>query len=125
VPPAPPKRRRACPATAACPAASVEYRPRPGLRDELLAALRDARFSRRRTGATAWRAWQDAADPDRIVEQFVVASWDEHLRQHERVTQRDAGRLDKIREMTDPGHPAAVTHWLTAGQRPAGDDSAG
>jgi hypothetical protein len=32
---------------------SVEYRPRAGLRDELLAALRDARFSRRRTGAVA------------------------------------------------------------------------
>jgi predicted MFS family arabinose efflux permease len=95
---------------------SVEYRPRPGLRDELLAALRDARFSRRRTGASAWRAWQDTADPDRIMEQFVVASWDEHLRQHERVTRRDAERLGKIGAMTDPGHPVSVTHWRTPGR---------
>jgi predicted MFS family arabinose efflux permease len=92
---------------------SVEYRPRAGCRDDLLAALRDARFSRRRTGATAWRAWQDAMDPDRIVEQFVVASWEEHLRQHERVTRRDSDRFGKIRAMTDPGQPAVVTHWLT------------
>ena len=92
---------------------TVEYRPRAGLEDELLAALRDARFSRRRTGASAWRVWQDAADPDRILEQFVVASWDEHLRQHDRVTVHDQERLDKIRAMTDPDHPATVTHWLT------------
>jgi MFS family permease len=95
---------------------SVEYRPRAGSHADLLAALRDARFSRRRTGASAWRVWQDSTDPDRIVEQFVVASWPEHLRQHERVTRRDADRFDKIRAMTDPDHGAVVTHWLTAAQ---------
>jgi MFS family permease len=92
---------------------TVEYRPRAGLEADLLAALRDSRFSRRRTGASDWRVWQDAADPGRILEQFVVASWEEHLRQHGRVTVRDQARYDRIRSMTDPGHPAAVTHWLT------------
>jgi len=95
---------------------SVEYRPRAGQRDELVAALRDARYSRRRTGAVSWRVWQDAADPDLIVEQFVVASWTEHLRQHERVTRRDAERLAKIAAMTDPDHPVVVSHWLTPEQ---------
>ena len=92
---------------------TVEYWPREGLRSDLLTALEDTRFSRRRTGASAWRVWQDAADPNRIVEQFVVASWDEHLRQHDRVTARDQDRLDKIRAMTDPAHPTTTTHWLT------------
>jgi MFS family permease len=92
---------------------TVEYRARADSREDLLAALRDARFSRRRTGAVAWRVWQDAAEPDRIVEQFVVASWPEHLRQHERVTQRDAKRLGRIRALTEPGHEPVVTHWLT------------
>ena len=90
---------------------TVEYQPRPGQHDELIAALQDARFSRRRTGATAWRVWQDAADPSRVLEQFIVASWDEHLRQHERVTRHDDERLARIRAMTDPSHPAVVTHW--------------
>jgi hypothetical protein len=85
-------------------------------RADLVAALRGARFSRRRTGAIDWRAWQDATDPDRVVEQFVVASWDEHLRQHERVSRHDVERLAKIRAMTDPGHPVTVTHWVTPGQ---------
>ena len=92
---------------------TVEYWPRPGQEADLLAALRDARFSRRRTGASAWRVWQDAADPARILEQFVVASWDEHVRQQDRVTVRDQQRYDQIRAMTDPAHPVTVTHWLT------------
>jgi MFS family permease len=92
---------------------TVTYRPVDGQRDQLLAALRDSRFSRRRTGATSWRVWQDATDPGLIVEQFVVASWDEHLRQHERVTRRDADRYAAIRALTDPAHPPAVTHWIT------------
>jgi MFS family permease len=99
---------------------SVEYRPRDGQEAGLLAALRDTRFSRRRTGASEWRVWQDAADPARIVEQFVVASWEEHLRQHSRITIRDQARLDQVRAMTDPARPAVVTHWITpaAGPRP-------
>jgi MFS family permease len=92
---------------------TVEYRPLPGREADLLAALRDARFSRRRTGASAWRVWQDAADPARILEQFVVASWEDHIRQQDRVTVRDQKRYDQIRSMTNPAHPVTVTHWLT------------
>jgi len=92
---------------------TVEYRAQPGKETELVTALERTRFSRRRTGATSWRAWRDASDPSRILEQFVVASWDEHLRQHERVTQHDQGRLDRVRALTDPDHPVTVTHWLT------------
>jgi hypothetical protein len=94
---------------------TLVYRAQPGKENELVTALEHTRFSRRRTGATSWRAWRDASDPGRILEQFVVASWDEHLRQHERVTQRDQARLDRVRSLTDPDHPVTVTHWLTPG----------
>ena len=94
---------------------TVVYRAQPGREEELVAALRQTRYSRRRTGATSWRAWRDASDPDRVLEQFVVASWDDHLRQHARVTRRDQDRLDRVVALTDAGQPPAVTHWLTAG----------
>jgi len=100
---------------------TLVYRAQPGKENELVTALEHTRFSRRRTGATSWRAWRDASDPTRILEQFVVASWDEHLRQHERVTQRDQARLDRVRALTDPDHPVTVTHWLT----PSGPTRAG
>ena len=35
-------------------------------------------------------------------QQFVVASWDEHLRQHARVSDPDQERLNEIWAMTDP-----------------------
>jgi predicted MFS family arabinose efflux permease len=102
---------------------SVEYRAAPEREDELLAALQDARFSRRRTGASSWRAWQDASEPSRLLEQFVVASWPQHLLQQARVTVRDQQRYDAIRAMTDPAHPTTVTHWLTPQRRPADRDA--
>ncbi len=91
---------------------TTEYRPKPGLEQDLVDALYAGRYARRRTGAISWRVWRDAADPGRILEQFVVGSWEEHLRQHERVSRRDQQRLDEIRAMTDPSRPTTVTHWL-------------
>jgi predicted MFS family arabinose efflux permease len=93
---------------------TVEYRPRPGRERDLVKALHAGRYARRRTGATSWRAWRNAADPGHILEQFVVGSWEEHLRQHERVSLRDQQRLDEIQAMTDPSHPPTVTHWLAS-----------
>jgi MFS family permease len=93
---------------------TLEYRPRPGMEAELVRALYAGRYARRRTGAVSWRVWRDAANPGRVLEQFVVGSWEEHLRQHERVSRRDQQRLDEIEAMTDPGEPTAVTHWLAA-----------
>jgi MFS family permease len=93
---------------------TVEYFALAGKEKELMAALEDTRFSRRRTGASAWCLWRDSEEPSRILEQFVVVSWDEHLRQHGRTTVRDQARLDHARSMTDPARPTTVTHWLTA-----------
>jgi MFS family permease len=92
---------------------SVEYWPREELRDNFLAELYDARFSRRRTGASSWRVWRDSADQSRFVEQFVVASWQEHLRQHERISARDQARLQRIAAMSQDGRAPLVTHWTT------------
>ena len=90
---------------------TIEYWPRPGLEREILERLRAGRYARRRTGAVSWRVWVDAAQPGRILEQFVVSSWDEHLRQHERVSRHDQQRLEEIKTMTDPTRPPVVTHW--------------
>jgi predicted MFS family arabinose efflux permease len=91
---------------------TIEYRPRPGLEQDLIDALYGVRHARHRTGAVSWRVWRDAIDPGRVLEQFVVGSWDEHLRQHERVSWRDQQNLEEIRAMTDPSRPTIVTHWL-------------
>jgi MFS family permease len=99
-------------ATAGPVLVTVEYRPRAGQERALLDALHAARRARRRTGAMSWRVWRDVLDPAHILEEFVVASWDEHLRQHERVSRRDQQRFEEIEAMTDPNRPTTVTHWL-------------
>jgi hypothetical protein len=43
----------------------------------------------------------------------VVASWEEHLLQRERVTKRDQERYAAILALADPARPPTVTHWLT------------
>jgi MFS family permease len=91
---------------------TIEYRPKPGFERQVVEKLRAGRYARRRTGAVSWRVWVDAADPGRVLEQFVVASWDEHLRQHERVSVRDQQRLKEIDDLTDPSAPPTITHWL-------------
>ena len=91
---------------------TIEYRPKPGRESAVIEKLRAGRYARRRTGAVSWRVWVDAADPGHLLEQFVVGSWEEHLRQHERVSRRDEQRLKEIADMTDPSGPPTVTHWL-------------
>jgi hypothetical protein len=95
----------------------IQYRARPGLEDQLMTALQKTKDSRRRTGAISWRAWHDASDPGRVLKEFVVASWDDHLRQHERVTKREQAHLERVRELTDQDHPVVVTHWLAVSSR--------
>lgn len=112
--PSPPEARPRTPGDAvpAGPVRVTVERWAAGDRQALVDAVLDLRRLRRRTGAAAWSAWSDAAEPDRIVEEFLVGSWDEHLRQHERETRRDHERVARATALTDPGRPAAVTHWV-------------
>ena len=97
---------------------TVEYHAKPGSVDELLGAIRAGRYARRRTGAISWQVWSDADEPNRVCEQFTVGSWEEHQRQHERISRRDEQRLRDILAMTDPQRPAKVTHWVAATAQP-------
>jgi hypothetical protein len=44
---------------------------------------------RRRDGAYQWGIFHDTEIADRYLEMFLVDSWAEHLRQHERQTRAD------------------------------------
>jgi hypothetical protein len=69
---------------------TVTYRV-PSLNEQaFLEAMTAVRSSRLRTGAVSWGLYRDGEHPDLFVELFVVASWEEHLRQHhERLTGAD------------------------------------
>jgi Transmembrane secretion effector len=92
---------------------TVEYRIRPQDRQKFLHVLEELGHERRRDGGYRWSVYEDAGDEGRVVETFLVASWMEHLRQHERVTNAD--RL--VQECVDRfhlGEAPKVTHFIAA-----------
>jgi len=90
---------------------SVEYHIDPKDRHEFLAALRRLEHGRRRDGAFRWGIFEDAAVEGRFVETFLVESWLEHLRQHERATNADRVVQDAVRRFHRSGAPK-VTHYI-------------
>ena len=67
-------------------------------------------------GATAPIAGACSRTPPRrgrIVETFLVESWMEHLRQHERVTNADRVLQQAVRRFNLTGAPK-VTHFIAA-----------
>jgi hypothetical protein len=90
----------------------IERHAAPGRETELVEAVAALEKLRRRTGAVAWFLWRDAEDPARVVEEFLVTSWEDHQRQHERFTVRDRTRLDAVLACTD--REPTVQHFLQA-----------
>ena len=92
---------------------TVEYRIDPQRREAFLAAIRNLGQERRRDGAYAWDVFGDAAEKGRFLETFMVASWLEHLRQHQRITNADRVVQDAIRQFDAAVEPK-VTHFIAA-----------
>lgn len=92
---------------------TVEYRIRAEDRDAFLEALEPVGGERRRDGAYRWGVFEDAAEPGRIIEMFLVASWMEHLRQHERVTNADRLVQECVQRFQISDAPK-VTHYIAA-----------
>jgi hypothetical protein len=92
---------------------TVEYRIDSKDRDAFLIALGKLARERRRDGAYAWRVFEDIAEEGRFVETFLVDSWVEHLRQHERVTQADRELQELVNRFQIDGAPK-VTHLIAA-----------
>jgi hypothetical protein len=91
---------------------TVEYRMSGSIRQAFLAALEKLSHERRRDGAYAWGVFEDTADRSRIFKTFMVESWLEHLRQHERVTNADRMLQDHIHHLVQGTR--TVTHLIAA-----------
>ncbi len=91
---------------------TVEYRIDPGAVDEFARAMRDVRRIRLRDGAFRWDLLSDPADPGRYVESFLVESWVEHMRQHERITLADRAIEERARRYHKGPGPPVVSHFI-------------
>jgi hypothetical protein len=92
---------------------TVEYRIDPKDRRSFLDAIEKLGRERRRDGAYAWGVFEDAAEEGRMLETFLVESWLEHLRQHERVTEADRVIQEPVNRFHIKGTPK-VTHLIAS-----------
>jgi len=91
---------------------TVEYRIDPLQSRDFVREMHVLRTVRLRDGATDWWLFSDAADPARFLECFLVESWVEHLRQHERVTKADIPVQERVRDFHIGAEPPRVSHLL-------------
>jgi MFS family permease/quinol monooxygenase YgiN len=96
---------------------TVDYRIDPARRDEFIEAMIQIRRIRRRDGAMRWGLGRDTTDPQRYVEMYVVESWTEHLRQHERLTIADRAIFEKARSFHTGTEPPEVSHFLLVSEK--------
>lgn len=90
----------------------VEYRSAPSDRPALVLALRALAVVCRRDGASAWGLAEDVEQPELLIEWFVVDSWAEHLRQHQRSVVGDAALREAVQRAHQGPEPPRVRHLL-------------
>lgn len=90
----------------------IEYRVGPAQVDAFAKALHGFKAVRMRDGALTWNVFEDAAEPGLVVESFIVPSWLEHLRQHERITHDDQLTQEEIQRFHIGAEPPVVRHLV-------------
>ena len=91
---------------------TVEYQIDLTRAEEFSQVMDQMRRLRRRDGAFMWELFDDIKHPTRKVECFMVESWIEHLRQHERVTVADRDVIAKTRDFHLGNESPKVTHLV-------------
>src|SRR5829696_198016 len=96
---------------------TVEYDVASHDVETFVAAMQELSTIRRRDGAQRWHLYHDVAEPSRFLEAFTVATWGEHLRQHERGTQVDLPLEERAAGLA---REYEVRHLVSALRRRAG-----
>ena len=91
---------------------TIGYRVQNARRKDFLSDVRELGKRRKRDGAFAWGILEDVETPDQFIEYFMVESWLEHLRQHDRVTNAERVLQDSIRGMLVTGSEPKIMHYV-------------
>jgi hypothetical protein len=76
---------------------TVEYHVNPDWLPEFLKTMHQYARVRRRDGASRWGICRDLENADLYLETFIVSSWAEHLRQHDRFMRADSQLEERLR----------------------------
>jgi MFS family permease len=93
---------------------TMEYLIEPERAAEFARAMQPLRLIRLRDGAIFWGLFFDTARPERFVEYFLIESWLEHLRQHERAVLADLDVEVHAKSFHRGTSPPVVSHQISA-----------
>jgi hypothetical protein len=96
----------------------IDYEVAPQHRQAFIEAMEDVRQLRRRDGAFRWELIQGMEATDLYHEIFVIRSWAEHLRQHERVTVADQAVEARALAFHSGKERPRVRHFVAASLKP-------
>jgi MFS family permease len=91
---------------------TIEYNVAPAKSREFLEAIHKYQRIRRRDGATRWGVYYDSESPGTYLETFLVGSWAEHQRQHDRFTVADKAIENEVFGLA--GEPIQIHHFIYA-----------
>lgn len=90
----------------------VEYHIDQLHSDAFKDAMGKMKTIRMRDGAIKWNLFHDIETPGHYIESFIVESWLEHLRQHERFTISDREIQGHVRSFQIENRPIVVQHFI-------------
>jgi MFS family permease len=96
---------------------TVEYSVDPSRQAQFIKAIIKFSHIRRRDGAYSWGIFQDLETPNRFLETFLVNSWAEHLRQHERATLADRALEERVHSLVQ--EEPSVRHLVNSRSKTA------
>jgi quinol monooxygenase YgiN len=97
---------------------TIEYRVHASDADAFRRVMDPVSVTRYRDGAISWMLTRDTENTEIWLEVFVVESWAEHLRQHDRVTKADEEIQSRARgfhqSLPGEGPRPKVRHFVAA-----------
>lgn len=91
----------------------IEYQVAAEDRPAFLAEIKKLSLTRRRDGAYAWGIAEHSHDGGTLIEWFLVESWHEHLRQHQRVSHADADLQSSVTRFHRGAEKPKVHHFIS------------
>lgn len=91
----------------------IEYQVAAEDRPAFLAEIKKLSLTRRRDGAYAWGIAEHSHDAGTLIEWFLVESWHEHLRQHQRVSHADADLQSSVTRFHRGAEKPKVHHFIS------------
>ncbi len=90
----------------------IEYKIDPARQEDFAAAMNQLSIIRKRDGAFFWGLFRHDKYADVYIEAFLIDSWAEHLRQHERITVADRAVEDHAFSFHIGEKPPIVSHFI-------------